>query len=108
NDAGFVAVTSPDTNSPLSFRVTNVGNGVESFDLDFDNSLTGDQFNPKDTKIWVDNGNGIFDAGDVQANSVTLNADEARTVFVVSNIPSNLNNGDTGAVRLTATSATGS
>jgi uncharacterized repeat protein (TIGR01451 family) len=108
NDAGNVAVTSPDQNSALSFRVTNLGNGTEPYNLGFSNSLPGDQFDPLATRIFLDDGNNLFDAADVQATSVTLNADEARTVFLVSDIPAALGNGALGTVRLTATAATGS
>lgn len=115
NDAGNVAVTTPSSNKVLSFTVTNTGNGSEVFALTTDASIAGDQFNPANVRIYLDNGDNTFDpltdtlyvAG---TNDPSLTAGglptDARLVFVVSDIPGSLSNGNVGLVRLKAEALT--
>lgn len=110
NDAGNVAVTTPATNKVLSFTVTNTGNGSAKYVLTSNNTLSGDQFDPTNTRIYLDNGDNSFDpttdtlyvAG---TNDPTIPADGTIKVFVVSDIPSGLADTNTGLVSLTTESA---
>lgn len=112
NDAAPVNATSPDSNVPLSFTLTNTGNGPEPFRLTFDNLPGGDDFNPQNVRIYLDDGDGVFDGGDtlyvLDSNNPLLAADAARVLFIVSDVPASLASGDEGLVRLTATAQTGS
>lgn len=112
NDAGNVAVTTPDTDAPLSFTVTNTGNGSESFGLSFNNALGGDQFDSGNTRLYLDDGDGILEigTGDVLyvagSNDPLLAADASRIVFVVSDIPAGRSNSDVANVSLIAEAIT--
>ena len=44
--SSIVSVTSGDTNRTLLFRLTNTGNGTETFPLTLDNLVAGDDFDP--------------------------------------------------------------
>ena len=113
-DAANVGVSTPDTNQILTFLLTNTGNGNDSYTLNVQNTLGGDQFNPVQVDIYLDtNGNGNFNAGvDTLyipgTNDPVLAADASQTIFVRNNIPASLNGGDLGNSQLTATSTTGS
>ncbi|MDQ8036918.1 MAG: hypothetical protein REI12_05815 [Pedobacter sp.] len=116
NDAGNVSVNTPSTNRVLSFTITNTGNGSEAFVLGATGVVSGDQFNPSNVRIYLDNGDGVFDiatdtlyvAGSGGASGdPTLAADGTRTVFLVSDISSGLSNGDIGLATLTTTAKTG-
>jgi uncharacterized repeat protein (TIGR01451 family) len=113
-DAANVGVNTPDTNQILTFLLTNTGNGNDSFTLDVQNVLGGDQFDPVPVDIYLDtDGNGNFNAGvDTLyipgTNDPVLGADASQTIFVRNNIPTGLNGGDLGNSQLTATSTTGS
>lgn len=112
-DAANIAVNTPDANRVLSFLLTNTGNGSDSYDLNVNNLIAGDQFDPVLVNIYLDaNGNGIYEPGiDTLydgTNDPALNADEALAVFVINNIPASRNPGDLGNSQLTATSNTGS
>lgn len=115
NDAGNVAVITPSTDEVLSFTVTNTGNGPESFGLSTNATLAGDQFNPANVRIYLDDGDNVFDpltdtlyvAG---SNDPSLTASglptDAQLLFLVSDIPGSLINGNVGLVRLTAEALT--
>src|SRR6185436_13873146 len=53
NDAGNVSVLSPDNDRPLSFTLTNPGNGSEAYALAPNASLGGDQYDPTDVRIFL-------------------------------------------------------
>ncbi len=113
NDAGTVNVTTPGTNVPLSFTLTNTGNGEEAFALQVNPALAGDAFDPQNVRIYMDNGDGVFALGTdtlyvAGVNAPLLAADASRVLFVVSDMPAGLANGDIGLVSLQATAATGS
>ena len=104
-----------DTGQALLFTVTNTGNGTETFQLDIDSVIAGDDFDPVPAVpgIYFDSdGSGDFNAGDQPyvpgSNDPDLLADESVSVFLVNDIPLGLANGLTGRSELTATSATGS
>lgn len=108
-----VYVSPGQTNRVTTFRVTNDGNGSERYTLAATGAgLTGDQFDPVVTSVYVDaNANNVYDTGVdtlYSTGTSTLAADGYVTVFVLSAIPaSNINDAATGNVRLTATSTTG-
>lgn len=113
NDAGNVAVTTPDADAVLTFTVTNIGNGPEAFALSVNAAVLGDDFDPANTRIYLDaNANGTFEAGSdtlyVPGTSPdpVLAADGTQVVFVVSDIPSGLVNTNLGLVSLTAEALT--
>jgi uncharacterized repeat protein (TIGR01451 family) len=114
NDAGNVSVNTPSSDRVLSFTLTNTGNGAEAFVLGATGVVSGDQFNPSNVRIYLDNGDGVFNSttDTLYTPGVTpdpvLAADGTRVVFVVSDIPSGRVNGDIGLATLTATAATGS
>ena len=116
NNAGNLPVNTPASNQVLSFTVTNTGNGPETFELSFDAAVAGDNFNPANVRIYIDtDGNGAFDplvdtlyvAG---TNDPALTGSGAATdsvvVFLVSDIPSSLTDGNIGLVRITAEALT--
>ena len=117
-----VAVTSLSANptaaaagtTVLTYQVTNTGNGPESFDLTVDPAVSGNGFNPVVQSIAYDtNGNGVYDPGTdviLAAGTPTpaIAPDNALTVFVLTTLPTTATDGQTGQVRLTATSTTGS
>lgn len=111
NNSGNVAVTSPESSAVLSFTVTNTGNGQEIYALAAANALSGDQFDPANVRIYIDNGDGSFNPAtdtllNPGVNDPLLNPDQGVTVFVVSDIPSALADGNLGNVRISAESRT--
>jgi uncharacterized repeat protein (TIGR01451 family) len=113
NDAGNVGVLSPDNDRPLSFTLTNPGNGSEAYALVPNASLGGDQYDPTDVKIYLDNGNGIFEPGvdtlyAPGVNDPVLAPDQSRVVFITGDTPAGRATGDTAAALLAATAVTGS
>ena len=109
-----VLVAASDTNQALLFRVTNTGNGTETFQLAIDTALGGDDFDPVPAvpPIYFDtDGSGDLNVGDVAytpgTNDPVLAADAAVDVFLVTDIPAGVANGNIGLSQLTATSATG-
>ncbi|GAB4277059.1 MAG: hypothetical protein Kow0092_32840 [Deferrisomatales bacterium] len=113
-DAAEVAVTPGSTGQVLTFRLTNTGNGTDTYTLSVSGSLGGDDFDPSPVGIYFDaNGNSVYDAGTdteyVQGtNDPSLSADGSLVVFVLQDIPTEVGDGDRGDCRLTATSNTGS
>jgi uncharacterized repeat protein (TIGR01451 family) len=113
-DGANVAVLSPDTDQVLSFLLTNVGNGVETFSLNVINALVGDNFDPTNPRIYLDNGNGTYDGIATETlyvpgvNDPVLDANgvNAMVIFVLNDIPGALATGNTGISRLVASSAT--
>lgn len=113
NDAGNVTVYTPSTSQVLSFTVKNTGNGSETYRLAAVDTVTGDNFDPAIVKIWLDDGDGVLETGpggdtlfSAGTNDPDLAADASVRVFVVSDIPTGLADGDIGRVRLTAESLT--
>lgn len=115
-DGAAVAVNTPDVNTPLSFALTNTGNGTESFTLSRNNALSGDQYDPVSSAVPIyleSNGTPGLQTGvggdTAYAGSVTLPANAPTSsviVYVLSDTPAGLTNGDRGDVQLTAASAT--
>jgi len=116
-DAGPVIVGSPDRNGTLTFVVTNVGNGTESFSLSRNDALRGDNYDP-----LVASAGGIFLESGLQpgfqmsgpnadtlyvpgTNDPVLSADASRVIYVVSDTPPALTAGSVGRTMLTVSSS---
>lgn len=111
NDAANVSVTTPASDRVLSFTVTNTGNGSETYMLSTVANLSGDQFDPSNVRIYLDDGDNVFNSATdtllvAGSNDPVLAADGSIRVFVVSDIAASLSDGDTGLVRLVAESKT--
>ena len=109
-----VAVSAGDTQAELVFRVTNTGNGPETFRLVMDSVIGGDEFDPvpASPSIYFDtDGSGDLSAGDtpyvVGSNDPTLAADAFVTVLVVNDIPAGVLDTNRGFSRLVADARTG-
>ncbi|MFO1426740.1 MAG: hypothetical protein U1F11_07145 [Steroidobacteraceae bacterium] len=109
-----VAVTPGAANQVQVDRVTNTGNGSETFQLAMTSVLGGDDFDPTPAApaIYFDiDASGTLTAADTPytagGNDPTLAADAFTTLLVVNNIPGALANGARGLSRLTAASRTG-
>jgi uncharacterized repeat protein (TIGR01451 family) len=112
SDPADVPTTPGATGQLLTFSLTNNGNGQESFALSTVANGGGDNFDPAVTQIYLDNGDGVFDAGTdtiytAGANDPVLDPDQSRTIFILSTIPGSVTDGDRGIVSLLAASKTG-
>jgi uncharacterized repeat protein (TIGR01451 family) len=115
-DGSSVAVTTPGTNSALTFLLTNTGNGPATSVLARNNALAGDNYDPLNGSagaIFLESGAAPgFQASGPNAdvlyipgtNDPLLAASASRVVYVVSNTPAALANGNIGTVALTASS----
>jgi uncharacterized repeat protein (TIGR01451 family) len=114
---GNVLVNSPATGQVLTYRVTNTGNGFDTFALSVNNALAGDAFDPVFASIYLDaNANGVYDAGfdtlyvagtnDPLLDANVLANDDV-VVFVLNDVPAGLASGDLGNSLLLAASNTG-
>jgi len=111
--AGNVLVNSPDTNQVLSFRVTNIGNGVDDYTLAGLGVLNG--FTPTLADVYIDaDGNGVLNTAldtlyNPGVNDPVLDANnpgaDTVVVFVRMDIPGGpLANGSLGDGQLAAIS----
>ena len=113
NDPGDVVALPGATAAVQSFTLTNNGNGPEAFALTAVHNNGGDEFDPTANSIVIDsNGNGVYDEGVDTVyvpgtNDPMLDPDESVVVFVLSDIPSAVTDGDRGQVTLVAESVTG-
>lgn len=109
-ESGPVSAT---TTAALRFKVTNTGNGPETFTLTANPAVTGNDFNTTVTGLAIDvNANGIYDAGvDTAltngATSPELAADAPLDVLVLVTIPSSAAANATSKVELSAVATTG-
>lgn len=110
-ESGPVSAT---TSAVLRYKITNTGNGPESFTLTANPAVSGNAFNAVITGLALDtNGNGVYDAGidtDLAngATSPVLAAEAALDVLVLVTIPAAAAPNATSKVELTAVSSTGS
>jgi uncharacterized repeat protein (TIGR01451 family) len=109
-----VAVNAGDTQQEVRYRVTNTGNGTETFRLVMNSVIAGDQFDPTPAtpSIYFDtDASGDLSPGDtayvVGGNDPVLTADGFVTVLLVNDIPAGVLDTNVGFVRLTADSRTG-
>ena len=117
-DGSPVAVNSPDVNDALTYILTNTGNGQEAFLLTRNNAIAGDNFDPLNGtagSIYIENGLNVgFQATGPNAdipyiagvNDPNLAPDASQILYLVSNMPNALNNGNTGRVQLIAAATT--
>jgi uncharacterized repeat protein (TIGR01451 family) len=117
-DAGQVHVNTPQVNAPLTFVLTNTGNGTQSYRLQRDNTVVGDQFDPNNGSagaVFIENGlEPGFQATGPNADTLYIPgqgtppvlAGASLTVYVSSDIPSALAIGNTGRVNLQVVSRT--
>ncbi|MDZ4804537.1 MAG: hypothetical protein SGI90_06740 [Candidatus Eisenbacteria bacterium] len=115
SDGAAVPVTPGSSDQVLTFQVTNEGNTTRDFSLTAPNSATpafaepSEDFDAGNIRIFVDaNGNGTYDSGvDLATYIDELEPDSSVTVFVVSNIPLSVGNGDVASTDLIAQAAIG-
>ena len=97
----------------LTFRLTNTGNGTDSYALDGLSALAGDDFDPLVTDIYLDrDGDGVLiPAIDTLylpgTNDPQLPADGWVNIFVLNDIPVSVTEGQRGDCQFTASSTTG-
>ena len=112
-DAAPVEVQPSTTGQALVLRLTNIGNGSDSFNFSGQSTLSGDDFDPILTSIHLDtNGNGRFDPGIDElyipgGNDPVLAADAFTLLFLLNDIPPSATVGQLGASMLSAASNTG-
>ena len=109
-DAGSqVAVSSGALVQVQTYVVTNTGNGTDSYSLTATNQ-SGDDFDTVTSAIYLDDGDNVFnialDTLMTGSNDPTLATDGSATIFVVSNIPGSLTDGDIANIDLVASSNT--
>ena len=94
-DVKPIDVATDENQRVLSFILKNEGNGKDNINLSSEHN-TSSAFVPENRKIYIDkNGDGIFGEEDELVSNIELNADESRTIFIVSDIPdSNLTAND--------------
>jgi uncharacterized repeat protein (TIGR01451 family) len=109
-----VPVIAGATQQELVYRITNTGNGPETFLLQMTSVLGGDDFDPTAAapSIYFDtDASGDLSPGDVPytagSNDPVLNADAFVTLLVANDIPAGVVDGNRGFSRLTAASRTG-
>lgn len=101
------------TTAVLRFKITNIGNGSESFTLTVNPAVTGNAFDATVTGLAIDvNANGVYDAGvDTAltngATSPVLAPDGPLDVLVMVTIPVNAVANATSKVQLDAAATTG-
>lgn len=109
-----VSVSGGAAQQELVYRLTNTGNGPETFRLVMTSVLGGDDFDPvaATPAIYFDtDASGDLSPGDtpyvVGTNDPLLNADAFITVLLVNDIPAAVVDGNRGLSRLTADARTG-
>ncbi len=113
SDPGDVITSNGAQNVVSTFRITNTGNGPESFRITPNVTNGGDDFNPALVSVVIDtNGNGVYDPGVdtvyvAGTNDPNLTPDQSLTVFVLTNIPATQSNGNRAQVSLTTAATTG-
>ena len=85
-DNAPVKVAAGDTDRVLTFRVTNEGNGDDNLTLTYDHNTTSD-FAPTHFRIFLDDGNGVYDGNETLVTHLTLHADQNVTLFLLGDIP---------------------
>lgn len=112
-DSTDVSTQPGQTDEVLTFQVTNIGNGQESFRLTANTAVGGDDFDPSLQQIVIDsNGNGVYDPGVdtvyvAGTNDPVLEPDTSAIIFVITTTPSNATDGQRAEVSLTAEANTG-
>lgn len=107
-DIGNVSVSSGSTQQVLTFQLQNAGNGTDSYSIS-NSVVVGSDFIPDTMDVYFDtNSSGTFDAGDILyvpgTNDPVIAAETSLRLFVVSDIPVGVSEGDLSEIRLTVTS----
>lgn len=107
-----VATTPGATNQVLTYTVTNTGNGQEAFALSTVANVGGDNYDPAVTQLYIDNGDGVFDASTDSlytpgGNDPALNPDQSIRIFVLATTPTTVSDGNRGIITLIAAAKTG-
>ncbi len=113
-DASSVIVNSPDIGDALTFLLSNTGNGPETFTLARNNTpAASDDYDPITSTISLyveSNGNPGLQTGPggdaPYSGGITLDLEESRIVYVLSDTPGSLATGSRGLLALTASSTT--
>ena len=115
-DAASITTTTSALEQALTYRVSNTGNGIETFTLGVNNSPPGsDDFDPSNPRIHLDgNGNNSYDGPGLDplytpgSNDPQLdaNTNDSIVLFVLNDIPTGPADGDSGDSRLTVQSTT--
>ncbi len=89
NDTAPIIVSSGESDRVLAFKVTNTGNGDDTFNLTYDIANPSSDFIVTNPRIFIDtNHNGLFDISiDQEQYNITLAADAFFTIFLVSDMP---------------------
>jgi len=89
NDTAPIIVSSGESDRILTFKVTNTGNGDDTFNLTYDIANPSSDFIVTNPRIFIDtNHNGLFDISiDQEQYNITLAADAFFTIFLVSDMP---------------------
>lgn len=113
-DAGPVTVAAGSTNQSLLFKLTNTGNGSDSFSLALTASAaTGSGFTPTNCRIYFDtDNNGTYSAADTLyvpgSNDPALAGGASVNLLAVCDVPATVADQSQGNVQLVATSKTAS
>jgi uncharacterized repeat protein (TIGR01451 family) len=109
---GAANPTYPGVNNVIAtFRVSNTGNSTQGYALTVVNQLTAtpqglsgndDDLDVNNLRVFVDDGNGVYDGPDTAVNIGSLAMDTNRLVFVLADIPAGLATARYANVRLTA------
>lgn len=110
--AGAAATTGTPGEYVLPFEVSNIGNGPESFTLQLNPAVAGNEFETTLVRIVLDDGDGIYEPGVDQVLTEPLSTGELAAgatvkLFVIVQAPPGALDQQTSAVQLTATSSTG-
>ncbi|WP_234036060.1 hypothetical protein [Porphyrobacter sp. YT40] len=92
----------------ITFDVANLSNDTIDAVLAVTQAASGDDFDVGNVRIVIDDGNGVYDAGDTEAALIDEIAEDATVrVFVVSDIPLGRANDDLANLTLSATAHEG-
>jgi uncharacterized repeat protein (TIGR01451 family) len=107
-DTAPILVESGEGGRILTYKLTNTGNGKDTFTLNYISEPTSD-FSINNPRIYIDsNNNGIYDGGDLLASDIALDSDGSSVLFLVSDIPATtLNDGSQSKNTIEAISKTG-
>jgi uncharacterized repeat protein (TIGR01451 family) len=95
------------TNAVIAFDVTNLSNATIDLGLAVD-QIVGDDFNANNVRIYLDDGNGTFEATETQITYLDEVAEDATVrVLVVADVALTHSNGDVANLVLSATAREG-
>ena len=86
--SGPYSVQVGEIDRPLPIIIENTGNGKDTFSLQKESENSSDVINKR---IYLDDGDGLFSNTDTIISDITLNPDEKKLLFFVSDIPNSAN-----------------